>query len=61
MFFERERVREVFKNIFSSLRKGFWDRRTELPVLFGWHKKLHTRNKQLCEALSVWYITLAFY
>jgi hypothetical protein len=51
MFFERERVREVFKNIFSRLRKVFWDRRTELPVLFGWHKKLHTRNKQFCEAL----------
>ncbi len=39
------------KTIFSSLRKGFCDRRTELPVLFGWHKKLHTRNKQFCEAL----------
>jgi len=49
------------KNIFFHLKKGFCDRQTELPVLFGWRKKFPTRNEQFWETLLVWYITLAFY
>jgi hypothetical protein len=33
------------KNIFFHLKKGFCDRQTELPVLFGWRKKFPTRNE----------------